>query len=75
MKNEKLETLILYIVMISVVGIVVILVLKELDIFTSDLTDTLAAIPSKLGKGIVSGASAIWNFLFGWIKTTPPAGS
>lgn len=66
--ETKIETLLLYIAMISIVGIVLILVLKELDIFTGDLTDTIGSLPQKLGSGLGKGLGALVGY--GWLWGT-----
>lgn len=67
--NAKIETLVTYALLISVVGIVLILILRELDVFTSDIFGTIASIPTKIGQGLVGGVSAVWNFVKGVFTT------
>lgn len=58
-----MEEVITYTILISVVGIVLVLILRELDIFTGDVIDSVANVPSKLGSSVANGFTS----LFGWL--------
>jgi len=59
--NTKIESIVIWVVLVSVVGIVVIMILQELDIFTSDVTSTVTSIPQKIGASVGGFFSGIWN--------------
>lgn len=67
----KTNNLIVWALIISVVGIVVYLVLVELDFFVSDTGSTLTSILNPI-EGIVNtvlnGITSFFNFLGKWFK-------
>ena len=63
--NLKLEIILVWLAVISVVGVVVILILKELDVISGDVLTPLYGIINK----ILSAFGAVWQGvlnIFSW---------
>lgn len=71
LKNIEIETLIIWIALISVVGVVFIMVLRELDVVGGDLIDKIAAIPQKVLGSIVAVPLMIFKAIGGWWSSLP----
>jgi hypothetical protein len=61
-------TLVIWIALISVVGIVLILVLEELDVFQTDLSGFFGNLFSSTGTGLSAGLGAIGTTLWSPFK-------
>ncbi len=71
--NSKTINLVIWTILIAVLGLVGILLLRETDVFTKDVLNTLETGPGKLITSLLDSLSRLlpWN----WFKSNAPTAS